>query len=369
MRGRGFPFCSRIATQIILILAVVVLAVVLFTADSSMAFWKRLSLSAPESKGFVLEPQSPVPANPRHSTMEKRFCELGRGSSEAAVFDQCYQLLDKIVNLGGGNYRQNWLLFGDSTVRKFVRASMGCATSFETLSHRCDHCMYLTSTESIDAENWKKPNASLGEGPVGFGLLNPTCNDCYGCDLGINVKREVDAETNNTFEQKIHYFPVEFARDVSTQCPAVGATTTQQAVQYYLKRNYPQRGYDWNMTTCLVSVGFHDMSIVPDIGVATYVKNVKNYIRQIRPFCRTMLWLGMHQVMGIGRYGQSKEKVLHWNKGVLDMLQSYQNDIVFIDTTNRTSNDSEHHDNIHMDYKYYVSFAMFLFKNLTKFCT
>ncbi|KAI2492346.1 hypothetical protein MHU86_22213 [Fragilaria crotonensis] len=207
----------------------------------------------------------------------------------------------------------------------------------------------------------------MGEGPVAFGLLNPTCSDCLGCNHEILVKK--DQKTKPVIKQTIRYFPVEFARDVATQCPAVGVKTTQEAVQYYLKQNYPQHGYQWSMTTCLVSVGFHDMSIVPDIGIATYVMNVKNYIRQIRPFCKTMLWLGMHQVMGKAKYLQTNAKVLQWNKGVLDMLlQSYPNDIVFIDTTNRTSNASEHHDNIHMEFAYYSSVAMFLFKNLTNFC-
>jgi hypothetical protein len=336
---------------------------------------KCVALESPSGRPVVPSKVSnesaPRAATARHSVVETattRYCELGRGRSKATVFDQCHQLLHPIVNQPGGNHRQNWLLFGDSTVARIVSSTRRCATSNETFRYRCDHCKLLTSTESIRVQNWKKPNATLGEGPVAFGLLNPTCSDCLGCYPEILLKK--DKETKNVLEQRIQYFPVEFARDVTAQCPAVGVTTTQEAVQYYLKQNFPQHGYQWNMTTCLVSVGFHDMAIAPDIGITTYVKNVKNYIRQIRPFCKTMLWLGMHQVMGKKNYLQTKAKVLQWNKGVLDMLlQSYPNDVVFIDTTNRTSNASEHQDNIHMSIDYYRSVAMFLFKNLTKFCT
>lgn len=272
------------------------------------------------------------------------------------------------------NYRQNWLVIGDSTARRIVNNLVDCATSHEEFKDRYNHCTHLTSTESIAIENWTKPNATLGEGPAFFGLENPNCADCDGCNYQILVKKKEEFEKvgddrKEALVQKILYFPVEYARDVTTQCPAVGVTTTQEAVNYYLERNFPPHGDHWNTTSCLLSVGFHDMGIIPDIGMAAYVENVKYYVRQIRPFCKNLVWLGMHQVKGRRRYPQTNAKVLQWNKGVQDMLfQSYPHDVVFMDTANRTWNKAEHRDNIHMEYSYYASLATFFVKNLTKFC-
>lgn len=397
MSDYEFRFCIRIARSIAGLS--VVSLFIFFLANFSMTVpvcWRRncnassmtdpksVQFSSPSgifSKSFMGPSTTQSPAhshtkaspqptgNPRDSIVEKRFCEFGHASSEATVFDQCHQILDPIMNLPDRNDGHNWLVFGDSTVSKIVIEAVHCASSYQSNRRRCDHCNYLTQTESIEVQNWTKPNKTQGEGPVAYGLEHPTCSDCQGCPYGILTKNVTDEESKKVLEQKIYYFPVEFARDVTNQCPAVGVKTTQESVEYYLKQKVAHLGNQWNTTTCLVSVGFHDMAIAPDIGITTYVQNVKDYIRRIRPFCRTLVWLGLHQVRGDMRHPQTNAKILQWNEGVLVMLlQSYPNDVVFIDTTNRTTNASEHHDNVHMEQSYYRSVAMFFFKNLTKFC-
>ena len=181
--GIETKFCSGMETNVVTVRLLVVCFLVFLTVHSSpLAHWKRNTMPSTHSKCVALESPSGRPVVPskvsnesapraataRHSVVETattRYCELGRGRSKATVFDQCHQLLHPIVNQPGGNHRQNWLLFGDSTVARIVSSTRRCATSNETFRYRCDHCKLLTSTESIRVQNWKKPNATLGEGP------------------------------------------------------------------------------------------------------------------------------------------------------------------------------------------------------------
>lgn len=307
---------------------------------------------------------------------QKRFCELGTDRSMATVFDECFKLLHPILNMpddkSNNGYVKlatdpvphNWLLFGDSTMKLVVDSANWCATIVKLKNHddRCDKCPFLTSTESISIEKWKKPNAKRGEGPSRFGLNNPTCADSSTSSFRVMTKK-----THPELGQ-IRYFPVEYARDVETQCPAVGINTTQEAVEYYLTHNYPPQVYR-NTTTCLMSVGFHDMGIRPEIRMSTYVQNVKHYIRRIRPFCKTMVWMGMNTVRGDNLRPQTNAKVVQWNKGVQDMLvKTYPDDVVFMDVTSCTRSKAAHFDNVHMKKPYYKDLSNFFFQNLTTFC-
>jgi hypothetical protein len=171
-----------------------------------------------------------------------------------------------------------------------------------------------------------------------------------------------------TREISNYLFPVEFARDVIMQCPTVGTRTTQETLVYHLQNKFPPQIYA-NRTTCLLSAGFHDMAIVPEISAQTFVQNVKEYIGQIRPFCKRMIWIGLNTVRDERNYAQRNYKVVQWNKGVKTMLErDFPNDVFFVGVARRTQNMMEHADNIHMDWGYYYSLAWFFFQNLTRFC-
>jgi hypothetical protein len=108
---------------------------------------------------------------------EKRYCELGQDPSTETVFDDCYQLLHPILNVHR-NYNgadelvpNNWLLFGDSTVQRIFTTfppTRTCSANRRALAGGCNTCKSLTLSDSIEIENWKTPNVTLGEGPGFF---------------------------------------------------------------------------------------------------------------------------------------------------------------------------------------------------------
>jgi hypothetical protein len=106
------------------------------------------------------------------------------------------------------------------------------------------------------------PDSSSG--PTAFGLGNPGCRDCSGCEALLHECKDDEFAASATLE----YIAIEFARDVSIQSSAY-ATTQESVVLGYLARDPP----DYIVFNC----GLHDTSL-PDPSSEAYERNLRWYM-------------------------------------------------------------------------------------------
>ena len=143
---------------------------------------------------------------------------------------------------------------------------------------RCDLMEYFNLSR---AEIWKLPSLDL-EGPCAYGLQNPFCNDCSGCNANRRVFRRSRLLDNVTTQTSYEYVPIEFARDTEFQTPTT--TTSQKSLALYLQ------ALPYKHDACVMSAGIHDIAL-KNVTFGMFASNVFDYIARIKSFCKRIMWL------------------------------------------------------------------------------
>ena len=283
---------------------------------------------------------------------------------------------------------QRWLFFGDSTVAKLFQDSVlkshlitnalnsmdhACWSSSLTTGHlqceerRANRCSFNELFNIEYAEKWIPPEPQNFEGPLKYGLSNPFCQDCSGCNHNflhcIETEESAPSETstynnNKCYKKRVAYggyFSIEFARDVEIQSPQ--HKTTQENVASYLSAswNEPSLLDSWGLPICVISTGHHD-AMIPNIGVSDYIHNVRWYISIMRPVCGHIIWLA-NTAPGVDNtdFPQTVPLSQAYNNGVRNLIQSnptFLNMMTYMNVFSSSLN-WPRRDHIHMDEVWY----------------
>jgi hypothetical protein len=248
------------------------------------------------------------------------------------------------------------------------------------------HLQRLTqSTSNIE---WKKPNFWNGEGPLKYGLDNPYCSDCDGCDtrfVSCSILFPSDEQDTTATEcifdpnpQELEqqyqyigpsyggYLSVEFARDVELQTLEYN-TTQENLLSSYIGKHWntplEQQITEFGYPICVVGTGHHDVAI-PKITKDIYLQNVQWYVQILSQQCDYIIWISNNCPL-TDDFAQTKNGTLEWNLGVRDlflsskMKESIRSKVFFLDVFD-ASTTFEHNDNIHMSNSWYELLASFL---------
>ena len=264
-----------------------------------------------------------------------------------------------------------WVFWGDSTIfRLFLNIPSdllwrGDAVKNDPSDHTCqqfhgDRCNPKLFLDPNPHDfNWTKPDFLVhGEGPAAFGLQNPFCTDCQGCNSDFAVcemSRSIDLHPTGQTKPFRYggYFTVEFARDVELQSPTFG--TTQEIMGSFLRRKYNTDALveEFGLPVCVLSAGIHDMAI-PNITTSKFVTNVKWYLGLLKRECSLFIWIA-NTAPQTDTYHQKKQYMREWNAEVGNILNTYFSErSVFVDVSN-SSIDWSYEDNIHMNSTWYAS--------------
>ena len=171
---------------------------------------------------------------------------------------------------------KHFLFCGDSTMaRLFSNLPFNDPSNrkFSTLKTG-DRCGMMEYFGLHRAKDWVPPKQGL-EGPCSFGLKNPFCTDCGGCDPTLKVSY-VEEKVDQTYE----YVAMEFSRDREFQTAT--ASTSQETLGEYLGQTFPRH-------LCIVGTGAHD--VILKVTVEQYAANVVDYINILKLYCKKVIWL------------------------------------------------------------------------------
>ena len=140
---------------------------------------------------------------------------------------------------------------------------------------RCDNCPYYGMAKNRFPR--KTPVASEVEGPIVFGLANPGCSDCSGCDSFL-ISRTETGRVNSSWE----FLRIEFARDTELQCSYDNkqSTSTQETASDYIRNK--------TYTHIFFNTGIHDKLLcdIRHISNQTctlkYERNLWNYAHKLK---------------------------------------------------------------------------------------
>lgn len=289
---------------------------------------------------------------------------------------ECEKMIYYIL-WGGENKKKaqkrhtRWVFWGDSTIsRLFFNIPSGLLWQGDAVGNypsnytcqkfhgdRCNPNLFLDPNPHDF--KWTKPDFLVhGEGPEAFGLQNPFCTDCSGCNSDFAVcelSRSIDIHQTRQDKPFRYggYFTIEFARDVELQSPNV--RTTQEIMASFLRRKYNTDALveEFGLPVCVLSAGIHDMAI-PNITTSKFVANVKWYLGLLKGECSLFIWIA-NTAPKTDTHHQKKEYIREWNEEVKNVLQTYFSECsVFIDVFNSSINWS-YDDNIHMNSTWYAS--------------
>jgi hypothetical protein len=212
---------------------------------------------------------------------------------------------------------------------------------------------------------WYPPNYTLGEGPMAYGLENPYCNDCDGCNSELIVCTSLTINNNRTCPEStlktLHYgglISMEFARDVEIQSPNFGTSQENIALLFLNSTQWNQDliSSAFGPTACIIGTGIHDIAL-PNITLSRYIDNVKWYLRLLHPTCGHIIWVANTAPAASTQhlYTQGFNRTLEWNTAVRYMLESttdFMHKSSFVDVFNASIN-FPHVDNIHMSSTWY----------------
>ena len=274
-----------------------------------------------------------------NTSLSKKNNSTGHMSSEFKKNNPIHHFKYDVIFLGDSNMKR--LLTRYIAIQKF---------SCQQNMNRCGYDQYFLSLQNTKRRNpsWIKPRYGI-EGPVFYGLANPGCSDCSGCN-----SVECTSLLSNP-KTKLSYIPIEFARDVMLQSKQYDFNSTQEVISEYLKH----RPAKW----CVVNSGLHDM-LIPGISDAQYIENVIYYLNNLKS-CFRIIWLHTSSV-GIGHslYGptantriRSWNSLLHNNDMFLKIVHSQ------IDLYN-VSLKAKREDHVHFGQEYYDYVASILYKEM-----
>lgn len=139
--------------------------------------------------------------------------------------------------------RKRVVLLGDSNMLRSFNSLISLIGTCVVVK-RASRCNVIEYMNLQRADAWLAPNSTI-EGPALFGLANPWCNDCSGCDTQM---WKCGANRQHVFE----YVSMEFYNDVEIQTRR--SRTTQQAIfTEYLAQD------GQTDLVLIVSVGLHDI--------------------------------------------------------------------------------------------------------------
>jgi hypothetical protein len=233
------------------------------------------------------------------------------------------------------------------------------ANGLVNTTSRRNSCQNLLYYALPPPKEWKAPDvSSKGEGPVGFGLQNPYCNDCRTCwnirmdAPPVTIDSTADPQSTSTTRPKrqyIEYLVVEYTRDVSI--PTLVTNTTQETVAYYLKSQLPE--------VCVVSVGLLDAMIHPPVSQSTFIHNMDRYIGLLQRVCRNVVWISIPVIVEDPTViPQTRNcQLLQWNNAVVAKLQerNYKN-VYVLDVWEKTL-ESDHSTYLKLHKKFYATLA------------
>ena len=337
-------------------------------------------------------------------------------SQQNAMNSGMYEKLPSVLH-------RRWLLFGDSTMVRLMfklnqylmvesverytkhRSTQRCnytygddngdnnSTDFQC-SHRiigrCERMEEFHLSRLPTIEEWRYPNFTIGEGPLVFGLENPYCTDCSGCESEVTActilkddnvdectadiirQRDIDDSVSSyTGPSYGGFFSVEFARDVELQTVEY-STTQENLISKYIadQWNTVDLVLEFGRPICVVSTGHHDV-IVPNVTLDVYLYNVNWYLELLLQQCDYIIWTTNNAPL-TDDYEQTVDGTYEWNMAVLHLLNSTANDMIrnqvfFLDVFNASITYPKD-DNIHMNPSWYEKLASF-FENIMKSLT
>ena len=285
--------------------------------------------------------------------------------------------------------QHRWLFLGDSTMSRLF-ANYGLKRHFidtapirkvcpqyscnQISTGRCNTNEVFQLARRQDGQ-WSSPDYTRGEGPIKFGMENPYCQDCSGCDSALLTCANPQVTTESCFhgnnntttaatDRGIYggYISVEFARDVEVQTDLFN--TTQENLALYLERewNSPSLVEDFGRPICVVSTGNHDVAI-PNITKTAYLLNVQWYLHLLASQCDHLVWLA-NTSPKTDDFLQKKAQTQDWNLGVGDMLlrdDTLRSMSSFVDIFD-ASTTFPHEDNVHMHGSWYKQLAAIFLK-------
>ena len=237
---------------------------------------------------------------------------------------------------------------------------------------------FSTSTNDDMNTGWQIPNFTKGEGPLAFGLLNPYCTDCYGCDSEIvqwtimpqdstdmcPVQRKYIHHDTYTGPSSGGFLSIEFARDVELQTNKYG-TTQENLISHYVAQywNHPMRlQYAFGRPICVVGTGHNDARI-PNNTLPIYLHNIQWYMDLLLQQCDYIIWIS-NNAPATDDYEQKIDDTYKWNMGVRNLLwlQNEKNgsiNVFFLDVFNASVMYAKQ-DNIRMALSWYEALASFV---------
>ena len=290
-------------------------------------------------------------------------------------------------------------LLMDKSVKLYQTQKRTGSTCDSPLPLQCrriaaDRCSRMEQIRLIPVANTSRvrPDFLRAEGPISFGITNPSCTDCRGCDtklISCSVKstRPSASNANDTCRSESHlqqlrnnrgiytgaayggFLSVEFARDVELQTTQY--VTTQENLVHQLL------GQEFNTVTlmnefgkpvCVVNSGQHDIAI-PNVTLNAFLDNIVWYMDLLGTQCDYIIFISNNCPL-TDKYLQTKELVYEWNMGIRKSIlhptnangeteDQWRDKIFFLDIFN-ASITYEHLDNIHMANSWYVALATFL---------
>jgi hypothetical protein len=291
---------------------------------------------------------------------------------------------------------RRWLFMGDSTMARLWSASenlrgilmndgldsirQSCPGVYSCSSHNHERCG-LTRAYGLTRPNhqWKQPNTTLGEGPIGYGLKNPYCQDCSGCNsayVQCHLNDPLSNESNCAYQRKLKYggfLGIEFARDVEVQ--SAEFLTTQQNLARFIETNYNSPfliQHFGGKPVCVVRTGLHDL-ILPQMTTELFLKNVIWYLHLMRPQCSKLVWLQNTAPLRLNDkdpkswYLQTVESITNYNNAVYDFLKNDQTDgtkelrkittVVDVFEASKAAEFTDPEDNVHKCWAWYSLFS------------
>ena len=147
-----------------------------------------------------------------------------------------------------------YVFLGDSQMYHLFLVIIRSLSTFSCVSvrtgARCGNLGNYYRIQELQHAEYQKPNFSKLEGPLVYGLSNPGCSDCGGCDAALFTCQSKAGETIS-----LEYLPMEFIKDVELQ--SVLARTSQENIMHYLAQSDSV-----NNSIFVLNSGLHDLLVV-----------------------------------------------------------------------------------------------------------
>ena len=290
-----------------------------------------------------------------------------------------------------------WLFIGDSTMGKLfgeggIKQQMLNARSiqdecpwhlmcFHRTASRCELNEAFLLPPLLPASNssWILPNQTMGEGPCAYGLENPNCQDCKGCNsvfavcnkrryVSSNKECNINGPGFTSTTMYGGYFSVEFARDVEIQTPEF--KTSQENIAWFIHSHYNSDPWFLNHfgghPVCVASAGIHDLA-VPHNTQQQFVANVEWFLHVLLAPCSHVIWLQNTAPLKKNAsqtdlpYPQNQVNMRQWNEAVhyhLNASQTLPKERLTIIDPFDASIDYPHNDNVHLITEWYKALGM-----------